>query len=223
MHKRILAICAALVALVALSIPAAASASVTLREAGTTVPVGTKILASGDEHSIFSGGQLVVTCNENSLTGTVVKNNGTTVETTIETASFKGTEADTRCNGGSLMGNTRVIIPALTNEGGTGHWCLKNITGEDKFQVIGANCGTPSGTLTFTLEGAIVCTYTTTAAVTGTFNTTTNATLTVTPNGTTFSKEAVSNVLCPATGAITEMKFTLSTDPGAALQLDDVS
>ena len=225
MHKKILAICAALVALGALAIPAAASAAVTLREAGTTVPLNTKITGVGDETSVFAGGSLTVECNDdNTITGELVKNNGTNVEGAISSAGFHGTETGTKCNGGSLLGPTTVKIPAL--EAG-GKWCLKNITGEDKFEVIGANCGTASGTLTFILEGSITCIYTRTTAVTGTFTTTTGAsasTLAVT-GAPSFSKEAGSNILCPATGNINVMKFTLTTDNEAKtpLQLDDLS
>lgn len=232
MHKKILAICAALVALGALAIPAAASAAVTLRESGTTVPVGAKITANGEEESIFAGGELTVKCSENWITGEVVKNNGTNVEGTIESAAFQGAEAGTKCNGGSLLGPTTVKIPALTNTGdpgtgtGTGHWCIKNIAGEDKFEVLGRKCGgTETSVLTFILEGNITCTYKReTTPVTGTSNTTANATLTVTGEPT-FNKEAVSNILCPATGKIIQMKFTLSTDNAekTPLQFDDVS
>jgi hypothetical protein len=226
MHKKILAICAALVALGALAIPAAASAAVTLREAGTTVPTGTKILATNDEEGIFKAGELSVVCNENTMTSTIVKNNGTTVEGTIESAKFQGTQPETRCDGGPLDGPTRVTIPALTNEGGTGHWCIKTITNEDKFEVIGANCGTASGILTFVLDGTIFCTYARSASIMGTFTTTTGAaatTLSVTGEPV-FTKEAGS-FLCPAEGKISKMKFTLSTDNEAKrqLQMDDSS
>jgi hypothetical protein len=217
MHKKILAICAALVALGALAIPAAASAAVTLREhtAGginDVVEVGKKVTALNDGDSTFKGGELSVTCTNNHMTGTVVKNdhvNG--VQITLEKASFKGTKTEEKCDGGSLMGATRVTIPALTNEGGTGHWCIKNIAGEDRFEVIGANCGTASGTLTFTLEGNISCTYTRSASVTGTYTTTTTpSTLSVTGEPT-FTKEAGS-FLCPAEGKISIMKFNIYTD-----------
>jgi hypothetical protein len=219
MHKKILAICAALVALGALAIPAAASAAVTLREAGTTVATGSALLAKGSGESIFSAGELTVTCTNNNMTGEVVKNNGTTVEGTIKTASFKGAEAEEKCKGSSFIGATKVDIPGLVS--GSSHWCVKNIAGEDKFELIGANCGTAAGTLTFTLTGAFInCSYTRSSAVTGTFTTTTGLTATTLTLGAnqTFNSEGG---FCPATGSITKMKFTLFTPSGAALQLDD--
>jgi hypothetical protein len=209
-----------------LVLPTTASAALTLREGGATVPVGTKILATGDEEVIFRGGELSVTCTNNSMTGTVLKNNGTSTEWTIKSVKFAGTKSEERCDGGSLFGALRIRFPALTSEGGAGHWCMKNITNEDKFEMIGANCGTASGSFTMVFEGNISCTYTRFSAVTGTFTTTTGAnpsTLSVTGEPA-WTKEGGS-FLCPAELKISKMKVTLSTDNEAKtpLQLDDVS
>jgi hypothetical protein len=220
MHRNIFAICAALVALGALAIPSVASAAVTLRQAGTTVAAGSSVLAKSTGEAIFSMGELTVSCTKNQMTGEVVKNNGINVESTIRSASFNGFEPEEMCQGGSYFGATKVDIPGLSS--GSSHWCVKNIAGEDKFELIGANCGTAAGTLTFTLTGAfITCSYTRSSAVTGTFNTTTGAaaaTLTLGANQT-FNSEGG---FCPATGSITKMAFTLNTSNGTALQLDDV-
>jgi hypothetical protein len=221
MHKKILAICAALVALGALAIPAAASAAVTLREAGATVATGSGILTKGLGEFTCSAGELTVNCFKSEMAGTVVKNNGTTVELTIKTAKFGGTAAGEACTGSSFIGATTVDIPGLVS--GTSHWCIKNVPGEDKFELIGANCVTAAGTLTFTLTGFFInCSYTRSTPVTGTFTTTTGSfgatTLTLGANQT-FNSEGG---FCPATGSITRWGNVLNTTNGTTLQLDDV-
>jgi hypothetical protein len=241
MHKKILAICAALVAIGALAIPAAASAAVTLREGGASLAAGAKITATQDTTdpiSVFSASGLLVECNENWMTGVIHRNDGTNVEGTIESAKFQSNlnETGTACKSPQL-GPTTVTIPILTNEPktgegrGEGHWCIKNIAGEDKFEVQGRACtSTGTQTLTFILESSIAtCSYTRSTPVSGTFTTTTGAnatTLSVTGEPE-FSRES-GGILCPAVGKITKMKFELFTDPDAthsetALQMDDLS
>src|SRR4051794_2322286 len=76
MHKKILGICAALVALAAFAIaPAMAAASPHLTEGGTPVAVGSKITATGLNSSEFSSGFINVSCNDYWMTAEVKKNN----------------------------------------------------------------------------------------------------------------------------------------------------
>lgn len=225
MSKKILGICAALVALAALAIPASASAATTLREGGVPLNASpeVKILATQHEESIFEAGGGTVVCTENTMTGSVHTNDHTNgITGTITHAAFRGTESETRCKS-SLLGPTKVDIPALDNK--TGDWCIKNVAGTDNFEVLGRGCTEAgNGTLTFTLTGSLTCTYTRSSGVEGHFTTTeAPATLTVT-NNPEFTRESPSSFLCPANGKITKMAFTLFTDTEKEepVSIDDV-
>ena len=213
MSKKILGICAALVALVALAVPSLASAAPTLEESGTPLAVGAKIKAIQDEHSVFESGGVQITCSENWMTGEVHTNSDTNgIKGTITGASFKGTETGTKCNGGSLLGPTTVKIPALTNEGGTSHWCIENIAGVDEFEVLPHGCTETGGEFTFILEGNLTCYFKRAAGIRGTFTTNSSpATLKVTGEPE-FTKENPSEFFCPGTGKITTMTFHLYTE-----------
>jgi len=223
MHKKILAICAALVALGALVVAPTMASAATLKDTTTgavedTLAVGAKILAISEETSVFQAGSLNVECNENYLTGEVHQNNGTQILGTITHAKFQGPESETKCK--SSLGATRVTIPALTNEGGTGHWCVQSVPEEDKFQVFGRSCTEAgNGVLTFVLDAplGVTCRYKRELPVTGTLTTNTNheaATLSVTGEPV-FNREETSSGLCPPAsepGKIKSMKFRLYTD-----------
>lgn len=204
MHKRMLAFCVA--ALMALAVvPAIASASPVLTENGTAVATGTSITAETDPSSpefIFTGSNpaVNVVCTVVDMGGKVVKNSGTSIEGTIESASFKGSGGGA-CSGGSL-GSVTVTIPALTNAGGSSHWCIKTGTKADTFEILPNACGTAGGTFTFTLHtGVGECNYTRTSALTGTYITNTvPATLTLGANQS-FTREN-NNIFCPSSGVL---------------------
>jgi hypothetical protein len=213
MYRKILGICTALIAFGAFAIlPAMASASPVLTEKGTVggLPTGTKITATNTGDAIFQAGSLSVKCNENWLTGTVVKNNGSEIEGTIENAKFQASyKTETRCDGGELLGATRVKT-TLTNEGGKTHWCIKSTKTADQWELLGAGCGS-AGELTFILEGNITCSYKRSGSVGGTFTTNEEpAKLTVTGEPEFVKDEG--SFLCPASGKITTMVFDLYTD-----------
>lgn len=218
MSKKILGICVALVALAAFVIPASASASAILRDTVGGVPTalapGAKIKAISDEHSVFETGGVGVTCDHNWMTAEVHTNDATNgITGTITGAAFNGPEVNTLCNGGSLLGATKVKIPAL--EAG-GHWCIKNKPGLDEFEVLPHGCTETGGEFTFTLEGNLTCSYVRSAGVSGTFTTTSDVNsklpATLTAAKTEFTKDAGSGFLCPANGSITTMKFNLFTE-----------
>jgi hypothetical protein len=210
MSKKILGICAALVALAALAIPSLASAATTLRENGVPIVPGAKITATQDEHSVFESGGVGITCSENWMTGEVHTNDHTNgITGTITAASFKGTESETRCNGGSLLGPTRVKIPTLETGG---DWCIKNVAGTDNFSVLGRGCTAEgNGTLTFVLEGSLTCRYSRSEGVSGAITTGTG-TLKVTGEPVFSGSGEGNSFLCPSSGKITTMAFNLFTD-----------
>jgi hypothetical protein len=235
MSKKILAICAALVAFGALAIaPSMASASLTLQETegGVTVTVAKekKIIADGTGTSLFTdpatGGK--VSCNENVMTGTVVKNDNNEIQATIEAAWFGSnlTTDGTKCSGG-LLGNITVTVPGLTNAGGKQHWCIRTVPGKDTWQLWGNSCGTEPGTgeLTFVLDlsSGTECKYKKTGVVEGTFNTTnTHETLELTLSGEPeFAREAGA-FPCPAAGKLSNFIFAIYTDPDEKIVSGDV-
>lgn len=217
MHKKILGICAALVALGALAIgPATAMAEThftdTTEGVNTTVGAGAKLKAIGTVAVFKAGESLTVTCNENFLTGAVHRDEAGTVEASITNAQFDSnlTESPTDCS--SSLGATRVTIPAL--EGG-GTWCLKNGVG-DNGSVFGRACTAESvGVITFILDvtGVTSCKYKREAAIAGTFSTPENhsASVLTVAGGQKFVLDEP-NIFCPKEGEITEMSFGIYTD-----------
>lgn len=221
MHKKILAICAALVAFAI--VPAVASASPVLTENGTALAASVKItaLSTKTENAVFAAGSTEVKCNENWMTGTVHRNKENIVEGTIEKAEFRSnlTTSGTDCDGGSLLGPTVVEIPDLTNFGGTGekaHWCIKTVPKTDEWELEGRSCtSTVAPTLTFILRstGGLKCAYIRTATVRGTFTTnSTPVTLKVTGEPEFTGAGEGNSFLCPGAGKIRSMDFDLYTD-----------
>ena len=234
MHRKILALCAALVALGALAVaPSIASAAVTLQEtvAGETakVAVGKKIITTTDPGSVatFSGGFGAIECNENIMTGTVTQNNGTEVRGTIEGAWFQSNlnETGTKCK--SPFGAVTVTVPALTNMGGKSHWCIRTVPTKDEWELWGNNCGTEPGTgeLTFVLDfSSMTWSYKKTGSVKGTFTTvgSTHEAATLSHEGSEFvTEQTSSSFLCPANGVLKNFKFNMYTDTDAALTSGD--
>jgi hypothetical protein len=231
MHKKILGICAALVAFAAFAVvPTMASASPILTDTVGTetkaVAPPAKIVGYNDEESIFEASNgTKVTCTNNELTGSVHKNKENEILATIEKGSFKGTGAGEDCTSG--LGDVKVTT-FLTNEtGGTKHWCLESEAG-DKFKVKGGACTAAAELVTFSFDfteipliGKLTCPYVQKAAVplTGTFTTPathTASTLSLTSGE--FEREAGSNAACPASGKLTKMKFNIFTDIGTESQ-----
>jgi hypothetical protein len=205
MAKKILAICAALVAFVAL--PAVASAAPELQDSsGTKVAVGSSLTATNNGNIVFTGSNGVnVTCSESSMGGEVKTNSGTLIEGTIKSASFTGAGGGACASNG--LGAVTVTIPGLVS--GTSHWCIKTTKTADAFELIGANCGTASGTLTFVLHTEFgACSYKRTSSVTGTFTTNTVPAVLTLGGEPEFTKEEGS-FLCPSSGKL-DAKYNLT-------------
>ncbi len=226
MPKKALAISAAVASLFILAIPATASAVVTLREAGTTVALSETITFTQDGSAIFQSGSNTWECNEIWTTGSVVKNNGTNVEVTIEGAKFQSnlTTEGTKCK--SNFGNMTFSVPKLTNEGGTSHWCMKSIAGEDTFELLGKGCGAGGGELLefVTTWAGGTCVYKRELPLRWSFTTTSGgAAATVQMTGSPeFVK--VSGLFCAATFQVVQWRYQLYTDTISEqpLQFDDV-
>ena len=147
-----------------------------------------------------------------------MKNNGTSFEGTLENAKFQGNSSRTHngqnlttlCNS-PLLGATQILIPSLTNGGGTTHWCVKNALG-DNWELQPNGCGqNPAGhVFTYILTGNITCKYERVANITGTFTTTHPGTLVA--SNPVFTRHSDSSIFCPASGVLKNFQFRIYTD-----------
>jgi hypothetical protein len=233
MHGKILEICVSLLALGALAVaPSMASASVTTRDTvngvDTTLAVGAHVIGDSTGTMLINGSFGTFECNENVLTGTVAKNNGTEVQETIEAAYVQSnfTTEGTKCR--STLGNVTVTIPALTNAGGKSHWCIRTVPGTDNWEMWGNSCGTEpgSGELTIAFDfSSMTCSYKRTKAVHGTFTTDAGkhepATLKLSEEPE-FTTDTSSSIFCPANWKLKEFDFDFYTDSDVELVKGDV-
>lgn len=233
---RLVKACIALAAFAAIFVvPSMASAALELTHpTGTRAPVGTNILATNVAHSTTPTQTVLttnignVTCAKATITGTVTKNDGTTVEGTISTAEFGGTHEVTtsgHCAGSGILGSQITPTPSHTSdEDKSLPWCLK-AEKEHVFRVWGESEGScaKKRPVTFTLHGAITCTYEKPEVI-GTY-TTHPSDLIVTVNKQIFTRSASSSAFCPKEGGL-DLAFTLATDvvpgetSGAAVYID---
>jgi hypothetical protein len=217
-----MAICAALVALAAFGVlPAIASASPVLNEGGTALAVGAHITAIGEaeeaNRSKFTSGFVTVECNDVLLTGTVHKNSGTEILTTVEKATFHSETAGVTGDCTSNLGATAVSVPGL--DAGTSKWCIKaNAELGDKGIVEPHECTGTGGEFTFKLDvtnapllGTQLCIYKRTTNVNGSFTTASPSTLTL-EGEPAFTKEEGSSGSCSAEGKLVRLKTRLYTD-----------
>jgi hypothetical protein len=217
--KKLITACMALVALAAFALPATASATndpdIT-HPTGTLMATNTKILATNTSVAKFSGfgGLLNVECQTASMTGTLVKNNGTEAEGTIETAKFSGTGTNGDCT--SNVGP----VNATPNTGTNGTpWCLRSTPtmATDEFQVRGNSCSSLSRPIRFALDvtnAAETCVYERSTAIPGTYTThPSDAVLSI--SSVPFTRISGSAFVCPSEGSLT-MSFTLETDTTAS-------
>jgi hypothetical protein len=220
MAKKILAICAALVAFAA--VPAVAAASPELQDhTGAKVATGTGITAVNEGNITFTslGGLSVITCSKVHMAGKLAENTGTTIGGSIESASFKGTGHAEYCptNFGGLVAQvTTENLPWCLHSAKLGSWTIR-----------GGACGAASKNLRFTLhlynsstELRASCTYER-ATVTGTNNTSSTPLILTIGAEQTFSRVASAGVepgLCFSTGTLGG-KFKVTTSTGTNVQV----
>jgi hypothetical protein len=183
-----------------------------------------KFVAYSEENTKFSTAVINVECTEVTMTGSVHANHdvNANVHLTIEDVWFRGETADgadpTQCKNSS-GGVATVTVPAITNEGGTQHWCIMTTVGTDKFMIEPHNCTGTGGEFTFIVHTAgMTCGYSRTTNMEGTFTTATAAheAATLTVNTAEFKTHKVTNhsALCPATGKLENFKLQTYTDVG---------
>jgi hypothetical protein len=212
MKSKLIAACMALAAFVAFAVmPAAASASPELTHpTGTTLPVGTSILATNTTPTKFTSAFTEVTCSTATMTGKVAKNSGTEVEGEVTSATFSGTGAGGDCTSGA--GDVKVTANPATN--GL-PWCLRSTKTADQFEIRGGACSAASRPIRFGLDftSGLTCVYQRTGGATGTFATH--------PEDAVLKLEEASwpllegGFLCPSEGKL-DLTFTLETDTATA-------
>ncbi|HET7454591.1 MAG TPA: hypothetical protein VFJ76_03630 [Solirubrobacterales bacterium] len=156
------------------SVPTAASAST----AELTYPTGTRLATGNTLKGVntgsitfkTAGGALLWECTTASMTGTLVKNNGTEVEANVEALTMTGTAAESKCTSGEVTGNKKVTLGVAQGL----PWCLKatSTMKEDEFQIRGGKCSEASRQINFGLDDALgECKYKRGEAIAGTFTT----------------------------------------------------
>jgi hypothetical protein len=219
-----LAISAALVALAAFAIAPAVSSAAFLKEtvggAPLVIPAGKKVVAYNELGTSvnFNAGAFTVECSETTLTGTVHANHDVSgnVLVTIEDVWFRGSEPiETRCTDNGTP--AKVLVPAITNEGGKQHWCIKNPFGTDEFLLEPWNC-TEAGGQEFTfviVTTGMTCAYHRAASLKGTVTTgdVENKPVIFKMNpGRELIREVSSPFICPEVVKIENFLFQMYTD-----------
>jgi hypothetical protein len=224
MHKKLITICLALVALAACVVPATAQATnkpTLTHPTGTVLAVASKFTATniGESRILNTTGSTQLTCTVASMTGEITKNETGNVQGNITAASYGGTGTGGACTNPSPIGNFSVTALGLS-------WCLKSTSAmaTDEFQIQGGKCTEAPRKVKFLWKPSSgECEYesTSTTAFKGTFTThsTGDAILTYPRTGHTatedtgFSKIRDTTIfqICP-TSIATQMSFTLETD-----------
>lgn len=219
------------------TVPSIASASPELTSpTGTRAPVGTKFLATNVAHAGTALTFVTETslgnmeCETATITGEVVKNDGTHLVGTISTFELKGTAGNpssSHCAGG-YGGNITVTPNHTTNPTHNGvaslPWCLTLSGPEDTFTIFGETGGScTSGqtrpiTIVYDSTTLGACTYEKKEPIVGTYTThPADAILTITKQE---FKRVTGSGFCPGSFNM-RMALTLATDEndtsGAAL------
>jgi hypothetical protein len=227
MSKKLMTGLLALLALAAMALPAAASASPEIGETSggvfTRLATGVAIRATNVGTTLMTDANtnVLVSCTTAQMDGTLNKNSGTEIEGTINTASFSGTGTSGACTG--FFGSNATITTAAAGTNGT-PYCLKagGKLSADAFQLRGNSCANAARSITFILDTSFgTCKYERSSAnpVNGTFVTDTSgqqATATIFEQE--FPAEAGNPFGCPSAGYL-DMTFSLETTNGTALYI----
>jgi hypothetical protein len=175
MAKKVLAFPVALIAVAAMALPAAASASPEFGETsgGSSTRLTTGVAIRGTNVGVAkmtdANGNNLYECMTAQMDGTLNTNTGNLIEITIESSSFSGTGNEGSCTGffGSNMSWT-------TNLGNGVPWCL--VAGgklaADTFSLRGNSCANAGRSITTAIDTSFgQCKYERASAISGTFTT----------------------------------------------------
>lgn len=225
MHKKLITACVSLVALAALALPALASATPVLTtSAGATVTTGTAIKATSSS-SILTTTSGNITCTNNSMSGTLIANTGTTILGTISAASFKGDDAvEEKCTSTVSDGFGGKATFKVTPENLP--WCIHDEGGGNIatiYSEVGGVCTGTKGALKFTFDittqgGANLgsCTFEKATPVEAEFVTNVSPLNLTTKSNSTFTK--TSGIFCPSSGTL-DATFKVQTSAGGELKI----
>jgi hypothetical protein len=224
MSRKIIGTCAALVAFAAFAIAPAVSSAAFLKETVNgepiVIPPGRQVVAYNELGTSvkFVSPAFTVECNEVTLTGSVHANHdfAGNVLVTIEDVWFRGDEPlETRCTDNGTP--AKVLVPAITNEGGKQHWCIKNPFGTDEFLLEPRNCTEAVGgefTIVIVATG-MACPYQRAESIKGTVTTKDieNKPVTFKTNpGQEFKREPGAPMNCPEWFKLENFLFEMYTD-----------
>lgn len=219
MNRKVITTAIGVVVFAILAVAGNASAAQLTSPTGTRAAVGTKVKATnvGVSKLMTDDGSTVLTeCSTTTLTGEVIKNNGTEAEANITSVSAGGTGAvfngSNECTGS--FGN----FTATFTVGNGVPWCLKSVNGTDEFTIRGGLCTQAARSITVVVDSTTVgsCKYNRTEPFRGTFTThsTGDAVLSMTPGANTTLAKEEGGILCPSAGTLA-ISYTLEKDEAA--------
>jgi hypothetical protein len=214
MRKKILAICAALVAFAA--VPAVASASPELQTSGgAKVVVGTAVKATSVGNIIFTSSLGNYACSTSGMTGELVQNSGSSISVTIKAAQIAGSHAGTTNCPTPIVGITMMKVTSENL-----HWCLTSVE-PGGWKLRGGGCTELPASLKFTFitynssfEVIGTCVYerpTSSGPVTGSYNLNTSPLALSTGGGNQFARVAGGSLCASAWTLDFQYKFQSAT------------
>lgn len=200
-----------MVALSVLPFAAPANAAELAYPTGTKLATGSALEGQnvGEARATNGSGKSLWECTAVSVTGSLVKNDGGSIESELEYVSFSGTATESRCT--SSFGNLKITTAV---ENGL-PWCIRSTAAmaENEFQMRGGKCAESSRQIRIIVDSSAIgeCTYNREAAISGTFTThPEDAILAI--SAAEFSREAGS-FLCPS---VTWLDLSLTLEKDAA-------
>jgi hypothetical protein len=216
MHKKLIMACMAIAAFAAFVVAPAASGAV-LTENGVAISTHSSAKTCAEEpkvagcitgknigNTVFTAGELTVTCTTADIPGTLTTNSGGAVagEIAAGAPSFAGTGTSGDCT--SPLGSVKPTVNSKL--------CLSIPKGTDNGSITG--CAGASVTFTLTVTGVVTCSYSV-ASISGTI-TTSPADADVNLSNAGPALREGFNPLCPEKGTL-DMEFELSTEAGGTL------
>jgi len=223
MNRKLITVCAALAAFVALAVSATSAFGVELTEpTGTKLANGVKLLATNvNGNTIMTDLEThkLIECSTATMTGELVSNGSSVITGNITANTFSGTGTSGDCT--STVGSVKVT----TSIAGGLPYCMKTIAEKDEVEIRGGNCSEASRSIKFTLDFTNpvgTCAYEV-ASLRGTFTTDTpagsnqDAVVTLFEAGpfTRYEQSGLVSLACPEKSTL-DMSFTLETDEATA-------
>ena len=150
MHRKLITVCAALAAFVALALSVTSAFAVELTEpTGTKLANGVKLLTTNVNGNMIMAdlnGNPLVECSTAQMTGELVSNGSSVITGNITVSKFTGTGTSSDCTSsvGSVLVTTAIV-------GGL-PYCLKTIEEKDEVELRGGKCSEASRAIKLTFD-----------------------------------------------------------------------